>query len=341
MRPLLKSAAGIVSLILLALSFCACRGAVEWEAAPTDEPFSESTAEAAAVHPTEAAAVQAEETTAPTGQPYVLPDDYSTEYVSGADEYYAAACALLAGESIDRCSFPAYDQRVFFNREDDGLKVYFSKTVHVKHISQGETVVAVTYDGLIATLPAELADRANESLHRFADGCFLSNVYSSDSYLVSSGFYGGSYIVFTTEDDSIQDDQCIAVFCKEGGEWREIPACPGVETEPGSAPVPHTIAGAYAEGDTAYLCYSTKFLWSEETGWRYPYIYRTADGGGTWQRLNIELPEDFVSAPWVSVLSPVFNGRHGVMLLAEGFNGRPAWLETNDGGVTWEFKTQP
>ena len=140
----------------------------------------------------------------------------------------------------------------------------------------------------------------------------------------------------------MQDLACLALFCRDGNDWKEIPACPGITYDENSAPVPVTIAGAYAKGNVAYVCYSTKFLWSEQTGWRYPYICRTTDGGESWQRLDIELPEAFeTEVPWVSILSPVFEGERGVMILSHGYNDRLAWLETNDSGDTWEFKIRP
>ena len=71
-----------------------------------------------------------------------------------------------------------------------------------------------------------------------------------------------------------------------------------------------------------------------------PEISRTLDGGKTWSRMKVEIP-DYLKEYRMTPLVPTFTGNSGVypiMLYGNDGNTSMAVLTTKDGGMTWQWK---
>ncbi|WP_099159647.1 WD40/YVTN/BNR-like repeat-containing protein [Virgibacillus ndiopensis] len=73
-----------------------------------------------------------------------------------------------------------------------------------------------------------------------------------------------------------------------------------------------------------------------------PQIYRTDDGGDSWEEIKIPIPEEYKGIFTVAEI-PVFNGTHGTLLVNQGPNGDYlggkvlAKFTSEDEGKTWSF----
>ena len=74
-----------------------------------------------------------------------------------------------------------------------------------------------------------------------------------------------------------------------------------------------------------------------------PEIARTLDGGKTWARLELDIPEEYAQCN-MQPQNPTFSGNDGsypVILLDKGGNDRTTTLHTHDGGMTWTWDGIP
>ena len=70
-----------------------------------------------------------------------------------------------------------------------------------------------------------------------------------------------------------------------------------------------------------------------------PEIARTLDGGKTWARLELDIPEEYAQYN-MQPQNPTFSGNDGsypVILLDKDGNDRTTTLQTHDGGMTWTW----
>ena len=68
-----------------------------------------------------------------------------------------------------------------------------------------------------------------------------------------------------------------------------------------------------------------------------PEIVRTLDGGKTWARLELDIPEEYAQYN-MQPQNPTFSGNDGnypIILLDKDGNDRTMTLHTHDGGMTW------
>lgn len=265
-----------------------------------------------------------------------------SRYKSGYYEFRSLGEELLRGERVGDVDFSYLDQCVFFRLDEDALRAYSElTTISRYHSLTGELDTYSGYSGLIAEYPLEVGEMADQKLIEYANS-YLGWGLSGNENFVSQGLVGDGWFALTTVDETIQDIQVHCIFRYDGTEWREFPGNNGglhldnMASEYGvSFP---TYAITVINKDVALLGYSSKFLWDEETGWSHPYVYRTANGGRSWEKLDLVLPDEFISdVAGYQMIQPAFDGAHGVLPLVCHDGGRVVWFETFDYGASWTY----
>ncbi|GEM_PF-6070033 len=278
------------------------------------------------------------------------PSDEHTEvfvnggrHSSGYTEFTALGEKLLRGEEIE--SFEAFGmchRNVYFRLEEDGLKAY-SERFEISRLYMPAVLedVQFFYSGLIAVFPREVGELANRRMIEYANS-YLGWGAKDNANMICQGFVGEDWFALTTVDDTIQDLQVHCIFRFDGTEWREIPGNNGGvylynrQEDYGLSTTTYSLT--VVNEDVALIAYNTKLLWDDDGGWAHPYIYRTANGGQSWERLDIVLPDRFIGEGGsYEFLFPVFDGAHGVLPMVCYPGETVAWLETFDYGSTWTY----
>jgi beta-lactamase regulating signal transducer with metallopeptidase domain len=278
------------------------------------------------------------------------PSDASTEVLvygsaskSGYYEFRSLGEKLLRGEKVEPVYFGYYYDVVFFRLEEDALRAYSERTTvtRTQHGGSGKSDTFVVYSGLIAEYPREVGELATQKLIEYANS-YLGWGLSGNENFVSQGYAGEDWFALTTVDDSIQDLQVHCIFHYDGTEWREIPGNNGGlyldYRDDGYGLCLTAYCFDVLNENIAFIGYSTKVLWNEETGWSHLYVYRTANGGQSWEKLDLVLPDEFIhDSPGYQLISPVFEGAHGVLPVVCLDGGRVVWFETFDYGASWTY----
>lgn len=145
------------------------------------------------------------------------------------------------------------------------------------------------------------------------------------------GFYGkqGGYLVLTS--GVAMNHQCLRIYLTNDGgtTWSEI-------GNPYSDHISVLTGAGFASDQVGFISYR----YYEDTG---PDIWWTRDGGQSWARLELEIPEEYQSAGNLfTPQSPVFDGEDGIypiiMLSSATQAETTIFMYTHDGGLTWRFE---
>lgn len=267
-------------------------------------------------------------------------------YTSERYQYLAAAHALLAGEVPERTDFHYGDEQyVRFRFDGDALKAYVM--VNTMITAPGSPHTDEGMDVTVAMIPREVGELAYQKLYEYWGKYVSFSEMECDLTQEFDGFVGENWFALVTPDDSMHDLQVHCIFCFNGSEWHEIIGNNGgVYIGGGDTPLPTTIFGACVlDEDTAIICYYTKWFFTDGSDDGKLYIYRTENGGESWSRLDIVLPDFYNDMSYYAPLTPIFDesGMHGVIILdsgitAYGSNAPFAWLESHDGGQSWNYR---
>lgn len=256
----------------------------------------------------------------------------SSAYVSQYCEYMAAAQALLAGELDDVPDFSYTSGYVYFGFEGESLVAYEKALLITNEHGEQEYELSEP----IGRYPRIIGDQAQKKLSGYMRK-YLNLGVDGETGLQLMGFIGRDFIVFTTE--SVADTQICCIFrTDDGSNWYEFGH---------NNTYPRRATGACILSDkVGFICYSDRYVQvAGDYSPRKLIVYRTEDGGESWEDIGILLPEDYESSAQNFALSPVFDGECGVMFVTgseyntetEQTESYTVWFESTDGGMTWIF----
>lgn len=146
------------------------------------------------------------------------------------------------------------------------------------------------------------------------------------------GFFGegGGYLVLTGPTRMNNQPMRIYLTGDGGNTWSEIGSPYGEHAS--------VLTGAgFSTPEIGFISYR----YYEDFG---PDIWWTSDGGDSWQKLPVAVPEQY-DGHGRTPLSPVFDGGEGVYPIAvateEGWDGEMFCLYSHDYGLTWEVGEPP
>lgn len=271
--------------------------------------------------------------------PTPTPEVTVTSYNGGRSAYMALTHTVLSGGDFEDQLHEWYCGGVFFTMEDEGFVAY------ERAILRSTGTPGVDYDERyefydpIETYPAELGHWAYRAVGDYLRANGFAD-FTGDEGLQLFGYIGEDYIIVT--DAPQMGSQSVAIFRRDSsGNWVEFPV-------PDKQPTQIT-GGCVLSDKVAYICYQDRgIMHSGDYTPRQLVIWRTTDGGQTWEDINLWIPEEYEGyiCPPAYVFSPVFEGDHGMIVVAYcvynpeveyGFEQHSSWFETNDGGNTWVF----
>lgn len=145
------------------------------------------------------------------------------------------------------------------------------------------------------------------------------------------GFFGesGGYLVLTAEVRMNNQPMRIYLTGDGGNTWSEIGG-------PYSGDYHRSVltGAGFSTPEIGFISYR----YYEDFG---PDIWWTADGGDSWQKLPVTVPEQYAGRG-LTPLTPTFDGKEGVYPIAVNGETMPnettIYLYSHDYGLTWEFE---
>ena len=195
-------------------------------------------------------------------------------------------------------------------------------------LNGGQVAVIVPESPVRLLLSSDGGETWRETVITESRDMFFLGAYQEDMQ------YQGGYVGFNGQDGYLvltsgisMNHQALRIFLTaDGGEtWREIGT-------PYDQHISVLTGAGFASQEVGFISYR----YFEDAG---PDIWRTTDGGETWSRLEIELPEEYQGGHFTP-LSPSFDGLDGVYpieMLAGDETERIICLYSRDGGLTWSF----
>ena len=220
------------------------------------------------------------------------------------------------------------DPAVIQSQIDEGQWVYLNNDCIAVILPESPTKILLSRDGGV-TWRESVVEGSDKM---FVYGSFRENIAPNGGFI---GFWGdGGYLVLT-EPASMGNQPMRIYLTDDGGDtWSEI----GNPYDAGEHYCVLTGAGFSTE-EIGFISYR----YYEDAG---PDIWWTADGGDTWEELNVPLPEQYADGGYsFTPQSPVFNGPSGIYPI-EAHNHSDGsvemiYLHSDDYGLTWNFLSSP
>ena len=141
------------------------------------------------------------------------------------------------------------------------------------------------------------------------------------------GFNGdeNGYLVLTSGAAMNHQDLRIYLTDNKGATWHEI-------GNPYHLHISVLTGAGFASEQVGFISYR----YFEDNG---PDIWWTKDGGNSWEKLKVEIPEEYAPDQHnFTPLSPSFEGDEGIYpIIMSAIDERTIYMYTHDGGLTWAF----
>lgn len=154
------------------------------------------------------------------------------------------------------------------------------------------------------------------------------------------GFFSEYALMLIVHTGSGEEDCNLSVWCaEENGGWSPVKI-------PAEMASRMATGGAFIDENVGFIAFDTQAYPKTPDEAYDSRVYATFDGGKSWVRPDgLSIPEELAAELQTPVfLTPVFDGRHGVMPvsvfsdLRSGGKSCMVWFETDDGGATWSFR---
>ena len=221
-----------------------------------------------------------------------------------------------------------YDQNVLQAELDEGQWVYLNGENIAVIVPESPVKIMLSSDG--GKIWKESVVCGSDEMEIYGD--LRHNVHYYGGFI---GFFGesGGYLVLTA--DVAMNNQPMRIYLTDdgGNTWSEIgnPYSRNIHIS--------VLTGAgFSTQKIGFISYR----YYEDAG---PDIWWTADGGSTWQKLLVTIPEEYASYMFTPQ-TPTFDGKDGVYPIAYHGSGEEEgtvvegtiYMYSHDYGLTWEFK---
>lgn len=206
---------------------------------------------------------------------------------------------------------------------DAGEWIYLNDDYIAVIVPESPVKILFSYDG--GGTWRESVIEGSEGMSAFDD--WHDNIVYYGGYI---GFFGEDSGYLVLEAPPAMGMAPIRIYLTgDGGEtWREI-------GDPNDVHLSIPTGAGFATPEIGFISYRYR----EDAG---PDIWRTLDGGDTWEKLAVTLPDEYTEEYRFTPLTPTFNGENGVYPI-ETLDPRTdehdmIYMLSGDHGLTWNFE---
>lgn len=183
-----------------------------------------------------------------------------------------------------------------------------------------------TFGGNNDTIYVRISEDQGNTWNTYA----VANVGVARAFYV--GFYSSlqGYMVVGTNREGSQEES-VVLQTKDGGKtWMRTGANPSCHR--------NVAGGTFISEKIGFITYRSLDY--------DPLIYRTVDGGNTWEKQPLNFPKELqYKEIYTMALSPTFTGKEGTLIVTPGdddkeMKGKVARFVSHDEGATWQFDAE-